>query len=150
MRVRRTGTPIERLLSRIEIGDEHNGERCWLWTGPVTREGYAKISVGGKMRLAHRIAYEAIVGPIPKGMVCDHLCCVRRCVNPRHVEPVSAAENVHRGRSFAAQLARKTRCKRGHPLEGPNLLPSGLRQRKRRCRTCTQMWAKAQRKRRRV
>ena len=150
MRVRRTGTPIERLLSRIEIGDEHNGERCWLWTGPVTREGYAKISVGGKMRLAHRIAYEALVGPIPKGMVCDHLCSVRRCVNPRHVEPVSPAENVHRGRSFAARLARKVFCVRGHLLDGPNLLPSGLRELRRRCRTCTRIMESARRKRRRT
>lgn len=71
---------------------------CWLWTRPLTDRGYASFGYdGGKIR-AHRFAYEQIVGPIPAGLTLDHLCRVRHCVNPSHMEPVTQAENSLRAR----------------------------------------------------
>lgn len=66
---------------------------CWLWTGGVIRGGYARLGA----RLAHRIAYQHFVGEIPVSCELDHLCRMRSCVNPRHVQPVSHLENIRRG-----------------------------------------------------
>lgn len=68
---------------------------CWIWPG-ATRVGYGTIKVGGKMWLTHRLAYQTWVGPIPAGMVIDHLCTVRACCNPAHLEPVTTAANTQR------------------------------------------------------
>ncbi len=123
-------SPDIRLWTRVE-----KTETCWLWTGHKV-SGYAMLSVSGKSTYAHRFAYELLVGPIPEGLQLDHLCRVRHCVNPAHLEPVTPRENVARGVSPAA--VRKIVCKRGHPLtEGPNLYlsPTGVRV----CRTCRRM-----------
>lgn len=64
---------------------------CWLWTGSVQSSGYG--SWGGQGKLAHRLAYEDLVGPVPHGLVLDHLCHVRLCVNPDHLNPVTIAVN---------------------------------------------------------
>lgn len=80
---------------------------CWRWTGQKNRFGYGQLTVNrdGKSRClgAHRFSYEAHVGPIPEGLEIDHLCRVRDCVNPEHLEPVTRAENVRR--SWAARKA---------------------------------------------
>ena len=116
-------TPRERLLNRTARSD--NG--CWHWTGPVFR-GYAYIRVDKRQQLAHRFAYETLVGPIPTGLTIDHLCHTndpncsggecghRSCVNPDHLEAVSIGVNVRRGKGIAAQRAR-TECPQGHPYE---------------------------------
>lgn len=73
---------------------------CWLWQGALNTKGYAVLSVGGRggrRHYAHRLSYEIHVGPIPAGLQIDHLCRVRRCVNPAHLEPVTNRENVLRG-----------------------------------------------------
>ena len=65
-------------------------DTCWLWTAS-TLNGYGQIKAGGrfgKILLAHRVAYEMLVGPIPEGLQLDHLCRVTLCVNPKHLEPV--------------------------------------------------------------
>ena len=83
---------------------------CWLWTGCINSDGYAKFGIGGrdgKMVSAHRWAYEHYVGPIPSGLQIDHLCRVRHCVNPMHLEPVTASENVRR--SFQARARERTK-----------------------------------------
>lgn len=70
---------------------------CWLWTGAIQTRGYGSTGIGGgRTGLAHRVAYVALVGPIPQGLTLDHLCEVKRCVNPAHLEPVTAAENLRR------------------------------------------------------
>ena len=86
----------------------------------------------GEKKFAHRIGYEQLVGPIPKGLELDHLCRVRHCVNPDHLEPVTHKENTLRGSCPAAVNARKTHCKRGHPLTDDNI----ARQSKTNARVC--------------
>lgn len=73
---------------------------------------------GGRRRavLAHRLAYEILVGPVPAGLTLDHLCRNRACMNPAHLEPVTMRANVLRGEAPAARQARRTHCRHGHPL----------------------------------
>lgn len=113
--------------------DKAAPDGCWLWTGYV-EGGYGRYGHGAE-RLVHRLVYIELVGPIPEGLELDHTCRVRACCNPDHLEPVTHAENVRRGEGLAAQQARQTECKRGHPFTPENTYT--YRQgRSRRCRTC--------------
>jgi len=107
---------------------------CWLWTGAVNGNGYGNFNESGRYVGAHRVAYELVIGPIPADLTLDHLCRVRLCVNPSHLEPVTNGDNVRRGMSVPALNARKTHCKRGHPFDARNTYrrPDGSRQ----CRAC--------------
>lgn len=87
---------------------------CWLWTGAQHPAGYGHIKIAGKVEAAHRVSYEMAHGPIPDGLVIDHLCRVPACVNPDHLEAVTLVENTMRGEGYMAQQARKTHCKHGH------------------------------------
>ena len=69
---------------------------CWLWGLALTPKGYGRIKIRNRNVRAHRVSYEAFCGPIPSGMVIDHSCRVRHCVNPAHLEPVTDAENLRR------------------------------------------------------
>lgn len=118
-RLRRTGsTGLERQSPSERFWDKVvKTESCWLFQGAI---GYGQIKVDGKGVMAHRFAYEELVGPIPEGMYLDHLCRVPACVNPEHLEPVTPRENVLRGISAAARNAAKTHCKRGHEFTEDN------------------------------
>lgn len=109
---------------------------CWLWTASLNDAGYGQIYNGaGRPERAHRVAYELLVGPIPPGLHLDHLCRVRHCVNPAHLEPVTIAENNRRAAAAAVPGARrKTHCRNGHAFTPGNtrMDPSGFQ----RCRTC--------------
>ncbi len=87
---------------------------CWEWIGYKRPEGYGFLSVAGRPRQAYRIAYELLIGPIPDGLVIDHLCRNPSCVNPRHLEPVTPAENARR------VWADSQACRRGHPWTPEN------------------------------
>jgi hypothetical protein len=87
---------------------------CWMWIGSADALGYGKLWRDGQPVMAHRAAYEMIVGEIPEGLVIDHLCRTPPCVNPRHLEPVTRRENTLRGTNPAAVNARRTECVNGH------------------------------------
>jgi hypothetical protein len=93
--------------------------------------GYGRVSYEGRMEYAHRLLYQLLVGPIPKGLQIDHLCRRRDCVNPQHLEVVSATENVRRADNHNRE---KTHCPQGHPFDEINTYryPDGRRQ----CHTC--------------
>lgn len=95
---------------------------------------YVRLSPSGPKRPAHRSAWEAAHGPIPKGLEPDHLCRDRACINTEHMELVTHRENILRGESPQAKNARKTHCPLGHPLSGANLRVE--RDGRRRCRAC--------------
>ncbi len=135
----------ERFLDKLQIGDG-----CWEWLGAPDSQGYGRIRETGKYGRtlsAHRVSYEMFVGPIPRGLVLDHLCRNHICVRPDHLEPVTNAVNVMRGDSPQAKSARMTHCKRGHLLEW-DIFPS-LRGR-RRCRICHREATRISMQRRRV
>lgn len=110
---------------------------CWLWKPLGSVHGYGQFTFAGRVRLAHRVAHEIFIGPIPPGLTVDHLCNVRPCVNPRHLEAVTRAENLRRARTWengASFQREKTHCPKGHPYSGDNLYlrPDGARG----CRAC--------------
>lgn len=73
-------------------------DTCWLWTRCRDGHGYGQFVLRDQKKvLAHRFAYELVVGPIPEGLDIDHLCRVRLCCNPAHLEPVTRSENLYRG-----------------------------------------------------
>lgn len=98
---------------------DENG--CIIWPLRQTKNGYGHSNKGRSSVVAHRLAYENQVGPIPDGLTLDHLCRNRLCVNPEHLEPVTQRENNLRGNSVSGINHRKTQCKHGHPLRGDNL-----------------------------
>lgn len=87
----RTQTFEMRFWSKIK-----KKEGCWEWYGCITPDGYGQAYFDGKNKYAHRMAYELVKGPIPEGMVIDHLCFNRGCVNPDHLEPKTQMENTKR------------------------------------------------------
>lgn len=86
-----------------------DGVDCWLWTGPVDVNGYGHVNVGSTTTTAHRAVFRGLVGDIPIGLELDHLCRVRHCVNPDHLQPVTHAENVQRRRIVFGEM-----CANGH------------------------------------
>lgn len=124
-----TGIPL-RILDRLEI----NEYGCWLWTGSLNEQGYGQVSYEGSMTHVHALLYKLLKGPVPEGKELDHFeCQVRRCANPDHVEPVTHAENVRRGKAGQANKA-KTTCPRGHEYSSSNtyVYSDGRRE----CKTC--------------
>ena len=122
---------------------------CWIWTSAIIRSGYGTFWIDGGMQYAHRLSYEWTIGPIPPGLQLDHLCRVRECVNPSHLEPVTNRENILRGFGFAALNARKTHRPQRHPLSGDNLYVriDQHGSRLRTCRVCVNARGRRYRKR---
>jgi hypothetical protein len=109
-------TPEERLLGKVACDI---ATRCWLWTGPRNEEGYGITQLNGHTHSAHRAVWLVLVGVIPQGLEPDHLCRVRLCVSPAHIELVTHRENCLRGR-IGAHLGERSHCKNGHPYDSTN------------------------------
>lgn len=121
---------LPRFLDRVSVG---HGSGCWIWEGGKTPTGYGIISVDGKYRPVHRVAYEMFRGPIPDGMVLDHLCRTPACCWPGHLDPVSHAVNIARGVAPAAVAHRNGTCLSGkHDMTDVYVTKGGRRQ----CRPC--------------
>lgn len=93
---------------------------CWKWTGSVDGSGYGQARHDARLMRAHRITYLSLIGPLPEGLVLDHLCRNILCCNPDHLEAVTQAENVRRGHG-GKHWREKTHCPRGHSYSGDNL-----------------------------
>lgn len=129
----------ERLFPRIDAEGP-----CWLWTGAISRNGYGVVQLGGRdagTRAVHRVVWELLVGLIPRGLDLDHLCRVRHCCNPDHLEPVTRQANVARG-AHGAGVLRGFRC--DHPETPENTIVTS---RQRTCRTCANESSRAYRAR---
>lgn len=107
---------LRRFLAKAEVADSG----CWQWTACVKEHGYGWVTVAGKAGYAHRVSYKLFNGPIPRGLVLDHLCRNRACINPDHLEPVTNTVNVQRGVAPRVVLSREKRCMKGHhkPYKG--------------------------------
>ena len=108
---------VIRLLSHIKTNE--NG--CFIWLGSKNNKGYGMLNVDRMPALAHRVSYELFVGDLEDGLVVDHLCRNRGCINPAHLEQVTSRDNVLRGDSVCSENSKKTHCKRGHEFSGENM-----------------------------
>lgn len=130
---------LDRFMSHVEP-EPTSG--CWLWTAYVSPDGYGRFRADQtRGTAAHRWAYERHVGPIPPTHEIDHLCHVRCCVNPAHLEPVTHRENVARSNGMAVRNAAKTECPKGHPYDATTSRGERF------CRTCARAtWRESKRR----
>lgn len=138
---------IDRWWAKVDKTDA-----CWLWTGSLDRRGYGQFDVwdesGHKNHRAHRWGYQKLIRVLADDEVLDHLCRVRQCVNPAHLEPVTNMENLARGH-LGAHNAVKTHCPQGHEYNPDNTIPIGPDGRWRACRACARVAARESNRRRR-
>src|SRR5262245_2571494 len=99
---------------------------CWLWTGGTTSAGYGRFEYGDGKQPAHRIAYEALVGPIPDGLELDNVCRNPRCVRPDHLEPVTHLENMLRGARATNELEVRVREDGGVTARSGAWMPASM------------------------
>jgi len=125
-----------RVLGRLEI----QPDGCVLWTGARSDTGYGQAGDGGRVLYVHRLMYEWFVDPIPPSAQIDHLCRVRHCAAPAHLEAVPRRENILRGQSPAAINAAREECTHGHPFDDTNTQRISTRPHVRRCRICHNSW----------
>lgn len=135
---------IDRLMSKVTIGPG-----CWEWQANKNTAGYGRLSIGGRdgrMVLAHRVAFEHFVGPVPEGRFVLHHCDNPACVRPDHLwlgdARSNAADRDHKGRHRTNGYERKTHCPMGHPYDEQNTMrpPSGGRMCRECCREATRRW----------
>ena len=122
-----------RFWSKVEFT-----ETCWLWTAQISNLGYGRFSIRSYPTYVHRYAYEFCVGLIPEDLELDHLCRVRHCLNPDHLEVVTSQENIRRGNA-GINMSGRTHCKSGHAFSGANVRVEQIKGTcgiRRICRTC--------------
>ena len=123
---------LQRFLAKVSA----NQDGCWMWIGTKNHRGYGQFYLGRQVP-AHRAAYGHYVGPIPDGFDVDHLCRVRSCVNPMHLEAVPHIVNIRRkfkGSKPTHNADGKPQCRRGHEMSPQNLYvsPKGRKE----CQAC--------------
>jgi hypothetical protein len=119
-------TNYQYFIERVQKTDT-----CWIWVGTLTVKGYGRFARSKNNRhKAHRWSYEHFVGPIAEGLTIDHLCRVRACVNPAHLEAVTIQENLSRAPRGTYNW-QDGKCKRGH-----DLAIVGYRERPKKGREC--------------
>lgn len=112
-------TGHERFFSKIKINKDND---CWDWVSNIGKSGYGSFGVKKATFTAHRVSWSIFVGDVKKDMVLDHLCSNRKCVNPDHLREVTHRENLMASSLTMASInSSKTKCKRGHALEGENI-----------------------------
>ena len=127
-----------RFWSKVRVADSG----CWEWVASRQPNGYGSYGLWPKTVSAHRHAYQTLAGDIPPGLDIDHLCRVRHCCNPAHLEPVTRAENARRGIGGAVSAARersKTHCANGHPFDEANTYIRNYGNAYRSCRACSRI-----------
>lgn len=138
--MRRTIPPADRFWAMV---DRRGPDECWEWTGARQPNHYGTFGLTRtKCVRAHRFAYELCVGPIPEGLVIDHLCSNPSCVNPMHLEAVTTQENRQRSAD------RMTTCKHGHPYTEDNIIVRATGRRS--CRECNRIRCKQYQDRKRL
>lgn len=116
----------QRLADRLYAKAYEDANGCWVWTASSQNGGYGRIGLGTReqgVALAYRVSYQLMVGDIPEGLVLDHLCRNRTCINPYHLEPVTQSENLRRGdnaRVARERCAKITHCAQGHEFTPEN------------------------------
>lgn len=130
---RQVASEVDRFLAKFQVD---NDDACWLWLAAINDGGYGifHLAKTGKSVRAHRYSYEFFVGNIEEGLDVDHVCRVRACINPYHLEPVTRQVNLLRGIGLPALEILRTHCPQGHPYNMANthIRKSGAR----RCRAC--------------
>jgi hypothetical protein len=149
-----TNTPLQdRIMKAVTIGCDPGviyeytdysckqiileDEPCWLFNTYVEKTGYTRFEFEGKRRQSHIYSWIAFYGTeVPEGLILDHLCLDKTCVNPRHLQPVTPTENDRRARFHYQQ--RKETCKNGHEFKDPNIIYRKVSATRvdRRCRIC--------------
>lgn len=120
--------PMKRFWDKVDkTGD------CWLWRGYIKPNGYATFRLGKDKVYVHRLSYEMANDKIPIGLVIDHTCSVRHCVNPSHLEAVTQRENLLRSPTIVSVESAKTHCSNGHEF---NAMNTNYARGKRHCRVC--------------
>lgn len=145
-----------RLLRRFVAKLRVEPEGCWAWTAARIGTGYGAIRIGGRTHLAHRVAHEMFIGPVPADLEVRHSCDNPPCVNPQHLLLGSHADNMldmaRRGRARGGEFhAAKTHCPQGHPYDEVNTYLAPVEGRvNRQCRECKREHLRASRARRKV
>ena len=130
---------LEEIFSKVSIQDRGYETECWIYTGKLDVEGYPQISYSFKLDKEYKrqqVIYILLVGEIEKGKAIDHLCYVRSCLNPTHLEQVDHLENRHRGLDRYFRNNVRTHCSKGHELTEKNKQKNG------KCKICVKEYNK--------
>lgn len=139
-------------FQRLYVPEPNTG--CWLWTGALDTGGYGRFNIGGEvLDCAHRVSFKLFKGKIPDGYDIDHLCRVRCCVNPDHLEAVTRRENLRRSSIVSSTIkANQTHCIYGHEFTASNVWLNAKGHRV--CKKCKNRhirdWKRRERKRRKA